>query len=1451
MFNSRDLAGWDGQPGGWRVEDGCITAGSTLEKPCTKHHYLIWRGGEPADFDLRFEYRITGGNSGVQIRSREVPGWDMRGYQADIEDGPQWTGALFEHERGGIALRGEKATIAPDGRRQVERFADAATLQKGFRTNDWNEYRVVARGAEIQLFINGVKTAHAVDRQSGKAAARGLIGLQMHPGPPMKVQFRNLRLKELSPAAESAAGRQAAALASEILADPDLPLVLDQARALLKTGFTAGSGYGEVWIRDLNTFIELSLEVNPRPAIREALLTFFKFQGTNGDVPDGYIPKERANVGYKYRRSPLAPELLAHKNTVETDQETSLVQAVRRYVEAGGDRALLAETVAGKNVLDRLELALEYLLKERFDREHGLLWGATTADWGDVQPEHEWGVELDASSHRALDIYDNAMFLVAVEDLLRLLGPESPRAGRWRGVRDDFKRAARVHLWDEARQKFKPHVYLEGSPFPKEFDEAAVYYHGGTATAIEAGLLTRGEIERALASMRANVRLAGASSIGLTLYPPYPDGLFKNRGMGPYSYQNGGDWCWFGGRMIQQLIHHDFIREAYDELKPMVARVKKHGFHEWWSLDNQPRGSKQFRGSAGVLGRAILDLRQWAEGTRGTRASAPNGASATPPEKIKTLPGFKVELLYAPAKTNEGSWVSLCADPKGRLYASGQYDEGLFRITPPSAGENAAATRVEKLPVQFSSAQGLCWAFDSLYALVTKNAKTPSGLYRVRDTNGDDMPDKVELLRALEGGGDHGWHSVLPTPDGLALCIVAGNNTTAPKLSASRVSPHWSEDHLLPRLPDAGGHMKGVLAPGGTLYRVSPDGRDWEMLASGFRNTYDAAFHREGELFTYDADMEWDMGTPWYRPTRICLAASGAEFGWRNGAGKWPAYQPDSLPGVLDVGPGSPTGVTFGYGAKFPARYREALFAADWTFGRIYAVHLRPEGAAYRGESEVLVSGVPLPVVDMVVHPVDGALYFITGGWRIQTGLYRVTYTGGAENDSPAAADPGAGLRAVRRRLESFHGRRDPAAIEAAWPYLGHEDRFLGFAARVALEWQEPAAWRERALTENDPATALNALLALLRVSARDEFHRQPADAKPDAGLQSAVLESLAKFDWKQLPQARRLALLRAYTLCFTRLGTPDETARARLLARMEPCFPSGDRALNSELCQLLVYLQSPRVAAAALALVHAAPTQEEQLDYIKSLRMLRAGLTPELRRDYFAWFNRATGYRGGASFAGFLKMIKTDALAGLSESDKIEMKDVLHAPPPASPMAALGAALTGRTNSTDWTLSMLAPALDRGLAGRDLERGRRMFGAAGCFQCHRFAGEGGAVGPDLTQVAGRFSPRELLEAIIEPGKTVSDLYGNVVITRRNGEALTGRIVYHVHDDTVMVSPNMFNPAETVRVERKDVVSIEPSPVSPMPDGLLSLLNEGEVLDLLSFLMSGAEPSGSVRSGAR
>lgn len=201
MFNGKDLTEWDGKPGWWRVENGALTAESTPEKPCAKHNYLIWRGGQPGDFELRAEYRIIGpgANSGIQFRSRALPDWDTSGYQADIEVGDQWTGCLFEHKRGGVSMRGQKTAIKPDGKKEITPLGDPKKLLEAVKPGDWNSYRILALGNEIVLEINGVVMCRALDQQAGTVARAGVIALQMHPGPPMKVQFRNLRIKVFDP----------------------------------------------------------------------------------------------------------------------------------------------------------------------------------------------------------------------------------------------------------------------------------------------------------------------------------------------------------------------------------------------------------------------------------------------------------------------------------------------------------------------------------------------------------------------------------------------------------------------------------------------------------------------------------------------------------------------------------------------------------------------------------------------------------------------------------------------------------------------------------------------------------------------------------------------------------------------------------------------------------------------------------------------------------------------------------------------------------------------------------------------------------------------------------------------------------------------------------------------------------------------------------------------------
>jgi len=805
--------------------------------------------------------------------------------------------------------------------------------------------------------------------------------------------------------------------------------------------------------------------------------------------------------------------------------------------------------------------------------------------------------------------------------------------------------------------------------------------------------------------------------------------------------------------------------------------------------------------------------------------------TATPADKLKVKQGFVAELLYSVPKDKQGSWVNLCVDGKGRLIVSDQHGS-LYRVSP---GKGAADTKVEPIPAEIGEAQGLLWAFDSLYVVVNRGKQFASGLYKVTDSNNDDLLDKVELLKPITGGaGEHGPHAVLLTPGGKSLVVVCGNQTKLMEYDTTKVPPHWGEDHLLPRMPDGRGFMAGVLGPGGTIYKVSPDGKNWEVICTGFRNQFDAAFNKLGDLFTYDADMEWDVNTPWYRPTRVCQVLSGVDFGWRNGAGKWPAHYPDSMGAVVNVGPGSPTGVCFGYGAKFPAKYQDALFICDWSYGKLYATHMKADGGSYTGELEEFVSGSPLPLTDVIVHPGDGSLYFTVGGRRTQSGLYRVRYVGN-ESTAPSPAPATTESRAKRVALEKFHGRKDPAAIEAAWQHLGDKDRAIRSAARIALEHQDAASWTDKALAEPDTDKALGALLALARVSATDPAHRKPGAPEPDAKAKGAILKALDRLQakWDSLTEQQQADLLRIYAIVFVRMGGPDDAGRATLASAFEPRFPTGRKLVDGDLAQLLVFLQAPNAARRIVPLLASAPTQEEQMDLAKSLRMLKTGWTPELRDAQVNWLVKARGYRGGNSFGGFLDNIQRDTVSTFSDAEKakyaskLEKREVAAAPPaPPRPMVK------------KYAMADLEGKLAQGLAGgRNFERGRVLFGQTTCFSCHRYGNEGGAQGPDLTGVAGRFSPRDLLESIIDPSKTVSDQYQAVVIETDDGKLVTGRIV-NLNGDNMMVMTNMMEPNNLTGINRRKVESVTPAKNSMMPAGLIDSLKEDEIMDLLAYLLS-------------
>ena len=638
--------------------------------------------------------------------------------------------------------------------------------------------------------------------------------------------------------------------------------------------------------------------------------------------------------------------------------------------------------------------------------------------------------------------------------------------------------------------------------------------------------------------------------------------------------------------------------------------------------------------------------------------------------------GFEVEKIYTVNKGTQGSWVSMAIDDKGRLYCSDQGKAGLWRIT------LGAELKVEKVPAPVSGGHGLLWAFNRLYVCVNGGGVGGhgSGLYYLTDSNGDDQLDKVTPLRGLQGGGEHGPHAVVLTPDGKSLMVLGGNHTKPPNPEVHSVPKNYAEDLLLPRMTDARGHASGIRTPGGWIAKTDKDGKSWNFYSSGFRNQYDVAFNSDGEMFTFDSDMEWDSGTPWYRPTRIYHCTSGSEFGWRTGTGKWPTYYPDSLPPVIDIGPGCPTGVMSGKGANFPADYQHAIYAFDWTYGTIYAIHLVPEGSSYGAVKEEFVTGVPLNVTDGVIGQ-DGNMYFAVGGRGTPSALYRVTYTGKASTERRFADNKlNRSYRMQRQQMEQYHGKQVDGSIDTIWKKLGHKDRFIRYAARVALEHQPVSDWAGRALAEKDLQTSLSALLALTR--------------QGDPSHQDALLEALRQFSPADMDDAQKLEALRVISLCFIRMGKPDDATAEDVVAAINPLYPAKTDALNRELVALLVYLGAPDVAAKTVPLLNqeavtleeiefddnllkrsgqygnsflsqkANNPQRQQIHYAFALKNVANGWTPELRKEYFTWFAKARNFKGGASFGGFINNFRNESLAKISDAkEKAEMDALSKAP--------------------------------------------------------------------------------------------------------------------------------------------------------------------------------------------
>ncbi|MFY7876904.1 MAG: c-type cytochrome, partial [Pirellula sp.] len=513
-------------------------------------------------------------------------------------------------------------------------------------------------------------------------------------------------------------------------------------------------------------------------------------------------------------------------------------------------------------------------------------------------------------------------------------------------------------------------------------------------------------------------------------------------------------------------------------------------------------------------------------------------------------------------------------------------------------------------------------------------------------------------------------------------------------------------------------------------------------------------------------------------------------------------YYEDSLPPAVDIGPGSPTGTVFGTGAKFPAKYQKSLFILDWTYSTIYAIDLQPDGSSYRGSKSDFVTGSPLPVTDAVVGS-DGAFYFTAGGRGTQSALYRVSYVGTEPTAAVSGSEKqGQDLRQLRHRLEASHGVPSQD-LDFVLKHLTHEDRFIRYAARIALESQPVESWRDRVVAIKQPKGIIQAALALARQG-------KPSDLP-------AIVDRLSSLKLDSLAEADKLAWLRAYELAFARLGEPAEDTRQKLIQNFDSLYPAATYEVNAELVQLLTFLRSPTVVAKTLALMdnlgpepipdwgdlvrrnagYGGTVESMMADmppvraihFAFVLRNVKTGWTMEHRQKYFEFFPKAAKHPGGNSFAKFLMQFRDDAIATCSPAEQVVLAPITNVSLLAAPIAFTPAKGPGQKWSTQQALSTMA----EGLKGRNFDQGKNLFHATSCAKCHRLAGEGGAIGPDLSTAGKKFSMQDMLDAIVEPSKAISDQYGSQQVLTSYHKLLKHIFIHrHFHSNFIELCQRLF-----------------------------------------------------------
>lgn len=782
----------------------------------------------------------------------------------------------------------------------------------------------------------------------------------------------------------------------------------------------------------------------------------------------------------------------------------------------------------------------------------------------------------------------------------------------------------------------------------------------------------------------------------------------------------------------------------------------------------------------------------------------------TDPATFSIVDDFEVQLVRS-AKPDEDSWVSLAFDASGRAIIAKE-KKGLLRMTLSPLGERV--TKTELINDSLKECRGILPLGRNLYV----NANNSKSLYRIiGDAQGNFS--EPEMILATSGGVGHGRNDLALGPDEM-IYSIHGDAVHLPPSATDHTSP----------FRDA---RRGKQTSEGHLLRIDPKTLSTEILAAGLRNPFGIDFNKDGEVFTYDADAEHDMGSSWYRPTRVDHLVTGGDFGWRGVTGSWPSYYPDHADNArpnLDIGKGSPTAVKFGTGSDFPRRFREALFILDWAYGRIIVVHVVPRGASYLMTAESFLQGRPLNVTDLD-FAADGAMYFVTGGRKTRSALYRVRYVGQVDRQSQPKEPTAQQLarrtfasssRQLRHQLEAqLVMEPSTKTLAQVWTHLSSSDPWVQQAAihlieRTPLKW-----WADRALQEDSLTPAVAALLSLAR-SKNEE-------------LRPAVVDRLNQLSLSDASRDDKLKALQAYWICLgEEIGSGQLTDAAR--EKLNEMYPDPSYAVNRLLSELLVRLHAESVTDKTIGLLNEATRQDQQMHYLYVLRNVDHGWTVQHRRTYFRSLTDAKHYLGGAGMPGFLEKIRNEAIETLTDDEREKIADLI------SNEVESSAALLGQPREfvRKWSIDAVR-SLDTGKHRPALARGEEMFRAAACANCHRIAGQGTLVGPELTDVSRRFSRGDLVKSIIQPSAVISEKYRSLQIVTHDGDVHTGRVALggDYRSPVLRLANDPQQPLRSIEIAKSDIESQRYSPVSWMPEGLLNTLTGEEIMDLLAYIESG------------